>query len=72
MDKGKVDNQLTYNGETQSVGSLIQIDGEGVHLLHPLLQLVLGAGRHRVHVVVAAVIVLRREKVIKYQYYIVI
>ena len=33
IDKGKVDYQLTYNGQTQSVGPLIEIDGEGVHLL---------------------------------------
>ena len=62
VKKEKIDYQLTYNGQTQAVGPLIEIDGEGVHLLDPLLKLVLRAGRHRVHVIVAPVIVLDKKK----------
>lgn len=40
--------------------TFLQLHGEQVQLLHSLLQLVLGRGRHGVHVVVAAVIVLVR------------
>lgn len=40
--------------------TFLQLHGEQVQLLHPLLQLVLGRRRHGVHVVVAPVIVLIR------------
>ena len=47
---------ITYDGEAQAVRPLVQLNGEGVHLLHPLLQLVLSTGSNRVNVVVPTVV----------------
>lgn len=48
------------NATLRSVLTFLQLHGEQVQPLHPLLQLVLGRGRHGVHILVAPVVVLVR------------
>lgn len=48
------------NATLRSLLTFLQLHGEQVQPLHPLLQLVLGRGRHGVHILVAPVVVLVR------------
>ena len=59
-------NTHSDDAEPEAVRSLLEVDGEGVHLLDPLLQLVLGRGRHRVDLVVATVVVVDGVRRIHY------
>ena len=49
---------LNYRRCRRGRRTLLDLHGEDVHLLHPLLQLVLGRGGHRVHVIVTPVVIL--------------
>ena len=54
---GVCTNTHSDDAEPEPVRSFFEVDGEGVHLLDSLLQLVLGRGRDRIDLVVAAVVV---------------